>query len=195
MVTILKTVLFLVAGYLTLRMFVKLSVFLYKKFTKWVSEDDKEYEFPITENTVIDEDLLSPCYAPKENIVYIWGNRGKLNHSLYIHECVHSTQGIYMKLYSALVPKVEIHGSGGLGSKDKAYAIFYLFFLSLFHLPYVFAVELATFLETRKKCVKIGIWDKKVKSVHLFALSTYFTQFLFVWVMAGLLFAYIKSFF
>jgi hypothetical protein len=194
MVTILKTVLFLAVGYLTLRMFVKLSEFLYKKFTKWVSEDDKEYEFPITEDTVIDEDIISPFYAPQQNKVFIWGNRGKLNHSLYIHECVHSTQGIFMKFYSALIPKIEVHGYG-VGLRERLYGIFYLVFLAGFHLPYVFAVELATFLETRRRCIKLGIWDNKMEAVHLCALSTYLIQTFFVWIMAGLVFAYIKSFF
>lgn len=194
MITIAKTILFLLVIYLVVKVAVKLLMFFYRALVNEVENDDKEYEFPITENTVIDEDISSPCYAPQVNKIFIWGNKGKVNHSLYIHESVHSTQGVFMKVYTLFIPSVEIHGRD-LGWKYKLFGILYIFLISLLHMPYVFAVELATFLETRKKCVELGIWNKNVHRANFSGLMTYLIQMILVWSIYGLVFAYIKSFF
>lgn len=194
MITIAKTILFLLAIYLVINVAVKSLLFFYRALVKEVENDDKEYEFPITENTVIDEDIATPCYAPQVDKIFIWGNKGKVNHSLYIHESVHSTQGVFMKVYTLFIPSVELHGRD-LGWKYRLFSIFYTFFISPIHMPYIFAVELATFLETRKKCVELGIWNKNVHRANFSGLMTYLIQMILVWVVYGLVFAYIKSFF
>lgn len=167
----------------------------FKKILEISESDETEetHEFEVTENTVCSSFVSIPCYSPENDTVYIWGKRGVINHSCYIHESTHSKQGIFIKLYSLLIPSTVVQGEGGLPLLKKIYAFIYTYTIGVFHSLYVFAVELATYLETRKKCMEIGIWSDKVNLFHSIGLLTYIINVLYSMLYLGLTLTLIYS--
>lgn len=186
--------LFGVAVIILTKLTVKASLAIIRKVFRLAEDDATKdtHEFEVSNNTVCSEDVTIPCYAPFEDTIFIWDNKGKINHSCYLHESIHSTQGVFIKLYAYLIPTSVVSGSAKLPWYSKVYQYFYNFFIGLFHNIYIFVVEFTTFLETRKKCVQIGIWSKEVKTFHELGLLSYVVNLVYSLILLGMTYSLVK---